>query len=151
MSTRKRITATIKMTFADDRDLIDWWQGIPLGQRNATLKEILRDHLAREGGDYRPRPVVAVPAREAALDPHLLTQLRDDAAWIRDALYDMPGYLEQLVTQVTATQSTMQSTMQTDMQSANGGAPICAPALDLPALNDAESQRRARKLKRATW
>lgn len=139
MSKRKRVTATIKMTFSDDSDLIDWWRSIPLGSRNATLKEILRDHIAREGGDYRPRSMVAISAGEAAFDLHLLTQLRDDAAWIRDALYDMPGYLERLVTQMARTQT------------GNGGAPIRAPALDFPALNDAESQRRARKLKRASW
>lgn len=139
MSRHKRITATIKMTFVDDSDLIDWWRSIPLGSRNATLKDIIREHMAREGGHYRPRqtPVAAVSA--PGLDLDQLAQVREDAAWIRDALHDMPAYLEQLFAQVA-------SIRPTDvLPNAR------APTPDSPALDDAESQRRARKLKRVSW
>jgi hypothetical protein len=136
MSKRKRMTATIKMTFADDSDLIDWWRSIPLGRRNATLKDIIREHIACEGGYYRPRQIPVAAAPVPALDSSQLAQVRDDTAWIRDALHDMPAYLERLVTQMASVQP---------VPNARASTP------DTPALDDAESQRRARKLKRVSW
>lgn len=135
----KRITATIKMTFADDSDLIDWWRSIPLGSRNATLKDIIREHIAREGGHYRPRQIPVTAAPVPVFDSSQLAQVRDDTAWIRDALHDIPAYLEQLFAQMAVVQP-------------NGVLPDArAPTPDSPALDDAESQRRARKLKRVSW
>jgi hypothetical protein len=139
MGKRKRITATIKMTLTDDSDLIDWWRSIPLGSRNATLKDIIREHIAREGGHYRPRQIPVAAASVPVFDLSQLAQVRDDTAWIRDALHDMPAYLEQLFAQVA-------SVRPTDvLPNAR------APTSDTPALDDAESQRRARKLKRVSW
>ena len=136
MSQRKRITATIKMTFADDSDLIDWWHSIPLGSRNATLKAIIRDHITREGGHYHSRQIPVAAERLPTFDIGELAQVRDDTAWIRDALHDMPAYLEQLFAQAVLVQSPANTR---------------APTPDSPALDDAESQRRARKLKRVSW
>lgn len=142
MSRRKRITATIKMTLTDDSDLIDWWRSIPLGSRNAALKDILREHLAREGRYYRPRQNPVTAAMMPTLDPGQWAQLRDDAAWIRGALHDMPAYLEQLLAQAAALQPIGAMTT---------AAATPSPAHDTPTLNDAESQRRARKLARVSW
>ncbi|HML23760.1 MAG TPA: hypothetical protein PKD09_19040 [Aggregatilinea sp.] len=136
MSKRKRITATIKMTFVDDSDLIDWWHSIPLGSRNAMLKDIIREHIAREGGHYRPRQLSGATVSVPAFDSSQLAQVREDAAWIRDALHDMPAFLEQLFAQTVLVQSPANAR---------------APTPDEPTLNDAESQRRARKLARVSW
>jgi hypothetical protein len=139
MSRRKRITATIKMTYADDSDLIEWWHSIPLGNRNAALKEIIREYIAREGGYYHPREVPVGTVHTPQFDLSQLDQLRSDTAWIRDALQDMPAYLEQLLTHAVSIQA---ATILPDSR---------APTPDAPALDDAESQRRARKLKRVSW
>jgi hypothetical protein len=68
-----------------------------------------------------------------------LDQLRSDTAWIRDTLHDMPAYLEQLLTHAISIQA---ATTVPDTR---------APTPDASALGDAESQRRARKLKRVSW
>jgi hypothetical protein len=71
--------------------------------------------------------------------------VRRDTLWIKDALNDMPAYLERVIQHV-----------------ANNAQPIAvgqnptraSPQVvvqDDPALTDAESERRTRRMKRATW
>lgn len=88
MARQQRVTATVKMTYNDDADLIAWWNSIPRGQRNAVMKQAMRAFIT---GDYQiivPTPVV--PAFD-------VSRLSDDIAWMRDALSELPGYVERVL------------------------------------------------------
>jgi len=47
MAKARRMTATVKMTFTEDTDLIGWWNSIPRGSRNAVMKDLMRDYIER--------------------------------------------------------------------------------------------------------
>jgi hypothetical protein len=54
MAKSKRMTATVKMTFTEDTDLIAWWNSIPRGSRNAVMKDLMREYIKRHRGGFRP-------------------------------------------------------------------------------------------------
>ncbi len=54
MAKQKRATATVKMTYSEDADLIAWWNSIPRGSRNAVMKDMMRDYIENNRGGYRP-------------------------------------------------------------------------------------------------
>lgn len=121
-----------KAYFDIDQDIIDWWESMDEGNRSDAIRDLIHDALA-----MKPRYVPA-PVNPVSTLPDL-DDLRQDTRWIRDALHDMPAYLEQLFAQMAVVQP-------------NGVLPNArAPTPDSPALDDAESQRRARKLKRVSW
>lgn len=109
-----------------DQAIIDWWESMDEGSRSDAIRDLIHQALG-----LRPRP------RKTDLLPDLL-ELQQDTRWIRQALGDMPGYLERLVTHAGA----LQSTALPDAR---------APVVDGPLLDEAESQRRERKLMRAGW
>lgn len=104
MTTTKRATATVKMTYHDDADLIAWWSSIPRGSRNAVMKDMMRDYIERNRGGYRPILPKNVPQ---PFDPLRFTQMCDDTAWIRSALVDLPSYVEQVIQYVAANSTTL--------------------------------------------
>jgi hypothetical protein len=115
-----------KAYFDDDQAIIDWWESMDEGSRSNAIRDLI--HVAL--GLRPPQRPTAVPD---------LADLKHDTRWIRQALDDMPSYLEQLLAQAVAAQP------------ANGIAPPQTSAHNTPTLNDAESQRRARKLARVSW
>lgn len=121
-----------KAYFGIDQDIIDWWETMDEGSRSDAIRDLIHDALA-----MKPRYVPA-PVSPVSTLPDL-DDLRQDTRWIRDALHDMPAYLEQLFAQMVVVQPTK---VLPDAR---------APTPDAPALDDAESQRRARKLKRVSW
>ncbi len=34
-----------------DKDIIDWWEGLPMNQASEVLRTLIRDHMASEGDD----------------------------------------------------------------------------------------------------
>ena len=94
MAKAKRVTATVKMTYHDDDDLIAWWNSIPRGTRNAVMKDMMRDYIERNHGGYRPLLPKNVPQ---PFDPLRFTQMCDDTAWIRNVLLELPSYVEQVI------------------------------------------------------
>ena len=133
MAQRKRATATVKMSYQDDTDLIAWWNSIPRGSRNAVMKDMMRDYIARNRGGFRP---VMPKNQPTPFDPARFTQVCDDAAWIRSALIDLPGYLERLFS-----------------QAAIAPIPLTAPAHAPPIteLTDHDRDRREAKLRNKQW
>ena len=101
MAKARRMTATVKMTFTEDTDLIGWWNSIPRGSRNAVMKDMMRDYIERNRGGFRPVMPRNLPQ---PFDPKRFTQVCDDAAWIRSALNDLPGYMERVIQHVAAMQ-----------------------------------------------
>lgn len=97
MAGQRRATATVKMSYSEDADLIAWWNAVPRGSRNAVMKDMMRDYIERNRGGFRP---IFPRNQPAPFDPKQFLQLVDDAAWIRSAINDLPGFVERLIEQV---------------------------------------------------
>ncbi len=80
-----------KAFFDTDRDILEWWDGMQDGERSEVIRELLRGYV-------RGLPLYEATRRPAvAVDGSVVLQLRDDTAWIRGALNEMPAYLEGLL------------------------------------------------------
>ena len=126
-------TITFKVYYDTDEDILDWWEGIEAGERSDAIRDLIREQLGQQ------------PARGAGkiIDLPELMEVRRDTLWIKDALNDMPAYLERVIQHVAAT-----------AQVSVGHPARASPevvAKDEPALTDAETQRRTRRMKGATW
>ncbi len=124
-----------KVYYDTDQDILDWWEGIEAGERSDAMRDLIREQL--EGIPRRPKlPVIDLPE---------LLEVRRDTLWIRDALNDMPAYLEQVIQHVAAH---MQLTTASEML------PRASPQAmekDEPALTDADAERRTKRMRKATW
>jgi hypothetical protein len=69
-----------------DADLVEWWTALTTGERSTALRQVMRIGLAQN-----TPPTVTI------------TDISADTAWIRNALTDLPSYLERLITQVATT------------------------------------------------
>ena len=123
-----------KAYYDTDGDILDWWESIDDGERSDEIRDVIRDFIGLQ------------PRRKAKLI-HLpeLTEVRRDTIWIKDALSDMPAYLERMMEDVARN---WQPTIVSQTQ------PRASPQQarsDEPALTDAESQRRTRRMRKATW
>ena len=119
-----------KVYYDTDEDLIAWWEDIEAGERSDAIRDVLRDHLGVRR-QSRQTKIIELPE---------LIEVRRDTLWIKDALNEMPAYLERVIQHVAAT---------TVGQPPARASP--APVSDEPALSEAESQRRTRRMKRASW
>ena len=135
MVKQKRVTATVKMTYSEDADLIAWWHRIPRGSRNAVMKDMMRDYMARERGGYRPILPRNVPQ---PFDPARFTQVCDDAAWIRSALMDLPAYVERVIQHVASI-------------APGNGVPVSNGSVQPQDVSDDVAERREQRMKKAKW
>lgn len=138
MAKQKRATATVKMTYSEDADLIAWWNSIPRGSRNAVMKDMMRDYIEHNRGGYRPIMPRNVPQ---PFDPGRFTQVCDDAAWIRTALMDLPGYVERVIQHVAANGS-----VQSNSRSPTGNG-----VLQGEDVSSEDAVRRENRMKKAKW
>lgn len=139
MAKRKRETATVKMTYTEDTDLIAWWNSIPRGSRNAVMKDMMRDYIARERGGYRPILPRNIPQ---PFDPARFTQICDDTTWIRAALLDLPGYIEQVIQHVT---------QHASVAIPSDGMGVMSSSPPGSQVSDAAARRREQRMKKAQW
>ncbi len=138
MGKQKRATATVKMTYSEDADLIAWWNRIPRGSRNAVMKDMMRDYIERERGGYRP----LLPRNVLQpFDPGRFTQVCDDAAWIRTALMDLPGYVERVIQHVVANGGVL----------SNSRSPTVEGVLQGEEVSNEDAIRRENRMKQAKW
>ena len=138
MAKQKRATATVKMTYSEDADLIAWWNSIPRGSRNAVMKDMMRDYIEHNRGGYRPIMPRNVPQ---PFDPGRFTQVCDDAAWIRTALMDLPGYVERVIQHVAANGG-----VQSNSRSPTGNG-----VLQTEDVSSEDAMRRENRMKKAKW
>jgi hypothetical protein len=138
MAKQKRATATVKMTYSEDADLIAWWNSIPRGSRNAVMKDMMRDYIEHNRGGYRPIMPRNVPQ---PFDPGRFTQVCDDAAWIRTALMDLPGYVERVIKHVAANGG-----VQSNSRSPTGNG-----VLQAEDVSSEDAMRRENRMKKAKW
>lgn len=92
---REHKLIAFKAFFDTDRDILEWWEGMQDGERSEVMRDILRVYL-------KGLPLIEAARRKAIpVDGTVVLQVRDDTAWIRGALNDMPAYLEGLLGRIT--------------------------------------------------
>jgi hypothetical protein len=134
---RQHKTLSFKAFEDTDQDILDWWEEIEEGQRSDAIRELIREHLTGRSGKQRllrksePNPDTA-PLAEIA-------RVRDDTTWIREALHDMPSYLERVIQTVAA----MQPAAIT-----NGGV---IPLQTGPGLSTQDKTKREANMRKRTW
>ncbi|MEQ8678071.1 MAG: hypothetical protein RLP44_23055 [Aggregatilineales bacterium] len=127
-------TITFKVYFDDDEDILDWWEDIEAGERSDTIRDVIREYI---GVQPKRKPKV--------IDLPELMEVRRDTLWIKDALNDMPAYLERVIQHVVTNAQPIAVG-----QTLPRASPI-ETVNDDPALTDAESQRRTNRMRKATW
>lgn len=134
---RQHKTLSFKAFEDTDQDILDWWEGIEEGQRSDAIRELIREHLSGRSGRQRP-----VRKNDPSLDVLPVTELarvRDDTTWIREALHDMPSYLERVIQTV--------ATMQPAGATAGGVIPLQTG----PALSTQDKTAREANMRKRTW
>lgn len=92
---REHKLIAFKAFFDTDRDILEWWEGMPDGERSAVMRDLLRVYL-------QGLPLVEAARRQTVpVDGSTVLQVLNDTAWIRGALNDMPAYLEGLLGRVS--------------------------------------------------
>ncbi len=134
-SKRRYRMITFKVFEDTDSDILDWWEGIDEGERSDALRDLIRGYLGKQ------------PRRSKLLTIPELLEVRQDTLWIRDALNEMPGYLERLVQHVAANGATGIAIQPEARAPANG---IVLQPTEA-ALSDNDSDRRTRRMKRSQW
>ena len=127
-------TITFKVYYDTDEDILDWWDGIEAGERSDEIRDVIREHL-----EANP---VSQPRR---FEMSELMAMRRDTIWIKDALNDMPAYLERMMEDVARNWQPMivsQSQPRASPQEIRS---------DEPALTNDESKRRTKRMRKATW
>jgi hypothetical protein len=127
-------TITFKVYYDTDEDILDWWEGIEAGERSDAIRDLIREQWEQQPQRGTGK-IINLPE---------LMEVRRDTLWIRDALNEMPAYLERVIQHVA-------ETAQVSVGHPARASPEVVAKDDEPALTDAETQRRTRKMKRATW
>jgi hypothetical protein len=108
-----------------DADLLAWWEGIRPGDRSEALRELIRMALGYQM--RQPNATYDLPAVQA------------DMVWMREALTDLPGYLEQVI-QYVAAHAVVLPENHNPSASQNGA-----------GMSDEAAMRRERRMKKAKW
>ncbi|MBZ0315270.1 MAG: hypothetical protein K8L91_02545 [Anaerolineae bacterium] len=83
-----------KAFFERDDDILDWWENIPSGERSHVLRSLIRAYLTGE--------VIVTPYGEEAVafsSSVQLARVQSNTTQIRDAVMEIPTYLEQIINQ----------------------------------------------------
>jgi hypothetical protein len=129
---REHKLIAFKAFFDTDRDILEWWEAMQDGERSEVMRDILRVYL-------KNLPLIEAARRKAIpVDGTVVLQVRDDTAWIRQALTDMPAYLEGLLGRMT-------------VHTVPINAVQAAPAPSDNSLNDDALTRRKAKMGKAGW
>ncbi len=135
MSSRRRQSKTIgfKAFYDDDADILEWWERMPEGERSQVLRDLIRAALM--GQADKPR----ANGHTTAVKGQELAQVCEDTTWIRNALSDLPSYLERLMSQVVVTRPVLQVEPPDDVQDEG-------PRLEQDAI-----ERRKTKMRQNVW
>ena len=128
-------TITFKVYYDTDEDILDWWEGIEAGERSDAIRDVIREQIGLQ------------PHRKAkGIDLPELLEVRRDTLWIRDALNDMPAYLERVIQHVAA--NTVVQPVTVGQHPPRASPPV---QNNEPALTDDDAQRRTKRMRKATW
>jgi hypothetical protein len=120
-----------KAFFERDDDILDWWENIPSGERSHVLRSLIRAYLTGE--------VVITPYGEEAVafsSSVQLARVQSDTTQIRDAIREIPTYIEQIISKKMRTVQ-VASTTSDAMPSANA--------------TEKDAEMRAQSLQKKSW
>lgn len=126
-----------KAYYDTDQDILDWWEGIEEGERSDSMRDLIREQL----GSVRRKP-----GKAPIIDLPELLEVRRDTLWIRDALNDMPAYLERVIQHVAA--NTVVQPVVVGQHPSRASPPV---QNNEPALTDDDAARRTKRMRKATW
>lgn len=124
-----------KAYYDTDQDILDWWEAIEEGERSDALRDLIREQLGIRRKSKAP--IIDLPE---------LLEVRRDTLWIRDALNDMPAYLERIIQHVAA--NGVAQSMAVGHHPTRASPPV---AMDEPALTNDDAERRTNRMRKATW
>jgi hypothetical protein len=124
-----------KAYYDTDQDILDWWEYIEEGERSDAMRDLIREQLGIRRKSKAP--IIDLPE---------LLEVRRDTLWIRDALNDMPAYLERIIQHVAAN-GVVQS-MAVGQHPPRASPPA---VMDEPALTNDDAERRTKRMRKATW
>lgn len=124
-----------KAYYDTDQDILDWWEFIEEGERSDALRDLIREPLGIRRKSKAP--IIDLPE---------LLEVRRDTLWIRDALNDMPAYLERVIQHVAA--NSVAQSMAVGQHPPRASPPV---ARDEPALTNDDAERRTKRMRKATW
>jgi hypothetical protein len=119
-----------------DADILDWWESIEEGERSEMIRDLIRGFLGVQS-KRRKTPIIDLPE---------LLEVRRDTLWIRDALNDMPAYLERVIQHVAA--NTIVQPVVVGQHPPRASPPV---QNNEPALTDDDAERRTKRMRKATW
>lgn len=127
-----------KAYFDTDSDILDWWEGIADGERSHVIRDVIREHLG-----------LPAAKRKTAFQSNIiqmpeLVAVREDTEWIRNALNDMPDYLQNLMQEIAGSHSVT-------MQETRASPELQDKSNEELGLNSTERQRRNKRMRKATW
>jgi hypothetical protein len=120
-----------KAFFERDDDILDWWENIPSGERSHVLRSLIRAYLTGE--------VVITPYGEEAIafsSSVQLARVQSDTTQIRDAIREIPTYIEQIISKKMRTVQ-VASTTPDAMPSANA--------------SEEDAEKRVQRLQKKSW
>lgn len=133
-----------KAYFDTDADILDWWEDIADGERSHVIRDVIRAYL---GLPAVQRKAIAAPATQSnIIQMPELVAVHENTEWIRNALNDMPGYIERVIYHVAAMQPT-----GTDPNHQMKQSKQTAPKEEENVLNEEEKKRRDKRMGNATW
>lgn len=107
-----------------DADLLAWWENIAPGQRSDALRDLLRMALGYHQLTTKPDTD--------------FSYVHDDIAWMRDALNELPGYIERVIQHVAANAILVQPENRSVSDS-------------VIQMSDDAAHRREERMKRKQW
>ena len=132
---RKYKLIAFKAYYDEDEDILDWWEGIQDGERSEIIRDVVRQYLD-----------LPTKRRKKLIIPEL-TDVRRDTVWIRDALNELPEYLDRLIKEVADAAGKRPVILQPGARASPQGNPE-EPEED---LSQDEQKERSKRMKNATW
>lgn len=132
---RKYKLIAFKAYYDEDEDILDWWEGIPDGERSEVIRDVVRQYLD-----------LPTKRRKKLIIPEL-SEVRRDTVWIKDALNDLPGYLNRLINEVAETAGNRPVFIQPGARAS----PQDNQENEEDDLTQDETEQRSKRMKNATW
>jgi hypothetical protein len=129
-----------------DEDIVVWWELMPPGERSHVLRSLIRAFLHGQ--------VVTIGEAPTAFSRSVqIAQVQADTRWIKDALLDLPDYLEDLLSR------TGRAIVQNIPVSAMPTQPVPSPKVAMPPapkpsvadLSENEADLRASRILKTKW
>jgi len=132
---RKYKLIAFKAYYDEDEDILEWWEGIQDGERSEFIRDVVRQYLD-----------LPTKRRKKLIIPEL-TEVRRDTVWIRDALNELPEYLDRLIKEVADAAGNRPVILQPGARASPQG----NPEEQEEDLTQDEQKERSKRMKNATW